>query len=45
MPPTAPAAPVTRMGLSCLCFIVTSLTLGLLQEMTGGSARLVCFAF
>src|SRR5258705_3154247 len=27
MPPTAPAAPVTRIGLSCLCFVVISLTL------------------
>jgi len=25
MPPTAPAAPVTRIGLSCLCFVVMSL--------------------
>src|SRR5436190_14578313 len=28
MPPTAPAAPVTRIGLSCLWFAVMSLTLG-----------------
>src|SRR5713226_582655 len=28
MPPTAPAAPVTRIGLSYLCFVVMSLTLG-----------------
>src|ERR1700682_2768709 len=28
MPPTAPAAPVTRIGLSCLCFVVMSLSLG-----------------
>ena len=28
MPPTAPAAPVTRIGLSCLRFVVMSLTLG-----------------
>ena len=27
MPPTAPAAPVTRIGLSCLWFVVMSLTL------------------
>src|SRR6516162_7543234 len=26
MPPTAPAAPVTRIGLSCVCFVVMSLT-------------------
>src|SRR6202051_846168 len=26
MPPTAPAAPVTRIGLSCSCFVVMSLT-------------------
>ena len=25
MPPTAPAAPVTRIGLSCLCFVVERL--------------------
>jgi hypothetical protein len=28
MPPTAPAAPVTRIGLSYLCFVFMSLTLG-----------------
>ena len=32
MPPTAPAAPVTRIGLSCLCFVVMSLTLGYAQK-------------
>src|ERR1700682_74979 len=32
MPPTAPAAPVTRIGLSCLCFVVMSLTLGYIQK-------------
>src|SRR5260370_23388348 len=32
MPPTAPAAPVTRIGLSCLCFVVMSLTLGYVQK-------------
>src|SRR5258708_2587482 len=32
MPPTAPAAPVTRIGLSCLWFAVMSLTLGYAQK-------------
>ena len=32
MPPTAPAAPVTRIGLSCLCFVVMSLTSGYVQK-------------
>ena len=32
MPPTAPAAPVTRIGLSCLWFAVMSLTLGDAQK-------------
>ena len=32
IPPTAPAAPVTRIGLSCLCFVVMSLTLGYGQK-------------
>ena len=32
MAPTAPAAPVTRIGLSCLCFVVMSLTLGYVQK-------------
>jgi hypothetical protein len=32
MPPTAPAAPVTRIGLSCLWFAVMSLTLGYVQK-------------
>jgi hypothetical protein len=39
MPPTAPAAPVTRIGLSCLCFVVMSLTLGYVQRRTGDAAR------
>src|SRR6266404_1258545 len=32
MPPTAPAAPVTRIRLSCLCFVVMSRTLGYVQK-------------
>ena len=32
MPPTAPAAPVTRIGVSCLCFVVMSLTSGYVQK-------------
>jgi hypothetical protein len=32
MPPTARAAPVTRIGLSCLGFVVMSLTLGYVQK-------------
>src|SRR5258707_12198683 len=32
MPPTAPAAPVTRIGLSCVCFVVMSLTSGYVSK-------------
>jgi hypothetical protein len=39
MPPTAPAAPVTRIGLSCLWFAVMSLTLGYFKRRTGDAAR------
>ena len=39
MPPTAPAAPVTRIGLWCLCFIVVTLTLSYVQKRSGGPAR------
>ncbi|MDB6046835.1 MAG: hypothetical protein JWM63_5386 [Gammaproteobacteria bacterium] len=38
MPPTAPAAPVTRIGLSCLWFVVMSLTLGYVQKTNCGIA-------
>src|SRR5450631_1553058 len=34
MPPTAPAAPVTRIGLSCSCFVVISLTSGYFKRRT-----------
>jgi hypothetical protein len=37
MAPTAPAAPVTRIGLVCSCFVVMSLTLGYVQRRTGGA--------
>jgi hypothetical protein len=39
-PPTAPAAPVTRIGLSCLCFVVMSLTLGYFKRRTGDARAL-----
>src|SRR5438309_2330092 len=32
IPPTAPAAPVTRIGLWCLCFVVMSLSVGYVQK-------------
>jgi hypothetical protein len=39
MPPTAPAAPVTRIGLSCLWFAVMAVTLGYFKRRTGAAAR------
>jgi hypothetical protein len=45
MPPTAPAAPVTRIGLAGLCFVVVSLTLDYFQKTNwrrGARAGLQC---
>jgi hypothetical protein len=48
MPPTAPAAPVTRISLSCLCFVVMSLTTRVvrpskpLPDVTESSVGLAC---
>ena len=41
MPPTAPAAPVTSIGLPCLWFAVMAVTLGYFKRGTGAAARWV----